>query len=297
MPRIPRTRSLLRRLLHFRPLPQKENPEDWEGLGEEITAELLEKRRVSGELFAGRFTLREIEIALRELQILDHLEKLGFDPLVEILPGEFHRWHLRILHRASRELLGEIVLRYITLCAPPLLHFERERYHFLGIEWILLQNPHTSFHGDHPPLPGQRYPGLGIGRKVLCLLERMAQALQSDGILAVPEYYHNAVLYLRTERFFFLSPEKQGEVLALLRDLSSLDLVRSAWAVEGGFVFTHPQRKPYRWKGEEILYPLAEDLKGYFLSSGYCSATLKAFEERSFVVDKEALERFLAQRS
>lgn len=292
-----RPRSLLRRLIHFRPAPRIFKLEVQEGseLAREVGEELLEKRRAPGGLFLGRFSLRDVQRFLEEEGVFPYLRQLGYNPELQDLPGEFQRWHLRLMCSDSRELLGEIVVRWSYLKPRASIPLPPTAYRFLGIEWLLLQHPRGSFPPHRLPLPGQRYPGLGLGRTMLHLLEVMAESLGADGILAVPEYLHNALLYLATTRFSFLSPQKQAEVLALSRDLSALSLGEMAWAVEAGCVEESPGC-PYRWEGEEVIYPLSSGLRAYFSSREYRQEVCSSYPRYRFSLREGELRRVMAER-
>ena len=79
----------------------------------------------------------------------------------------------------------------------------------LNIKWLSLQNHITSFSPQKPRLPGQKYPGSRIGRSVLIIIRRICILNHRDGILNVPEHFHNAFLY---QGFVFIDPEVQGSL-------------------------------------------------------------------------------------
>lgn len=297
-----RPRTFLNRLRHFRSLPyrlrnlREDGAQDLQTLGEEVNEELVGKRRAGEGLFMGRFSLRDMEQSLERWGILTRFRELGYDPVVEDRSREFFRWCLKIFHRGDGTLLGELVVRFTTLRSHSLPELPSRAYHFLGVEWILLQHPRGSFSPQRLPLPGQRHPGIGRGRNVFMLIEELARALEVDGILAVPEYYHNAVLYMGTERFCFASPLKHREFLALTRDLHGLSLAQASWAVEAGLVSLKGKKGRYQWQGEELIGPLSTDLKEYFSSSRFCAEVTAGLDFLSFTFDRKRLLSFLRQK-
>src|SRR5205814_9382773 len=136
-----------------------------------------------------------------------------------------------------------------------------ETLELIAIEWLLMQNPSAHFGEKRPRLPEQNYPGLGIGREVMALLKIMTERLEREGMLAFPEHYHNGVIYNHDFRFF--SPEREGELIALKRDLHNLSLSEASWAVEEGLVIDERTQKPYKWRGEEMIWPLSKRLRNY----------------------------------
>ena len=77
------------------------------------------------------------------------------------------------------------------------------------IEWMLLQNPCQEFSPERPRLPGQDYPGLGLGREIMEVLRVLGWRLRVAAFDVNPHcYVHNAVLYAR--QFSFVEPEDQA---------------------------------------------------------------------------------------
>ncbi|KAK2962481.1 hypothetical protein BLNAU_2724 [Blattamonas nauphoetae] len=64
----------------------------------------------------------------------------------------------------------------------------------------------------YPPLPGQRHPGLGIGRTFLPFIKAQNERKKRDLIISKPEFFHNAILY---DEFHFLLPQAESWFLFL----------------------------------------------------------------------------------
>ena len=138
----------------------------------------------------------------------------------------------------------------------------------LNIRWFSLQNPYAKFSSKSPRLPGQNYPGTGLAKECFKLILMLANAQKRDGILNVPEHYHNAFLY---ENFMFLNPEDQGNFEKmgsdLAEDIHDRGLAAVSWAIYFGFLRCGD--KQFKWGQYEQVYPLSTKLLRYFQSSEY----------------------------
>lgn len=246
----------------------------------------------ASSLFLGRFTAAQLTEFFEEVNIIEQLKNKKIWPIkVEILCPEQFNYYLKVTLE-SGEIVSEIFIREG--------HFTPRRQHvpeigigplnLLFIEWLCIQNPLEKFSIERLPLPGQRHPGLGVGRRVADLLERACRRTGKDGLLNFPEFYHNAYLYM--ERYHFYNPKKEAEVLAIKRDLADLSLVEVAWAVFSECVY-NINGKLYRWQPEALMWPCCKDLTGYFESDGWRGKVKDWYETFKFVVDNEKLEKTL----
>ena len=136
-------------------------------------------------------------------------------------------------------------------------------YKLLYLEWLTLQNPLLQFTPQRPPLPGQVYPGLKLGKKVLDIFTYLARLNHDDGIIAFPCYFHNALLFSRFLQF--VRPEKQGEILAIRKSFRDVSFVQLAWIIHLNCLCTD-EGKVFEWKAEEQVYPMNNVLKKHFNS-------------------------------
>lgn len=247
---------------------------------------------VSPTLFLDFYSRSGMEAALREYGLWTRLEERGHLPEID-----FHRegpWRhvFRVRDKglpSGEDLLVELCARFLTLLGnadgvwPPAL----DRAEALAIEWLMMQNPRAAFTPERPPLPGQAFPGLGMGREVMGLLEIMAGRLGREALIAVPQHYHNGFLYDR--RFRFVDPAREGELHALERDMPGIDLATASWAVELGLVFDLERNEVFRWRPEEMLRPLSPRLSVWFESDEWRESRREAFAARRFSVDHERL--------
>lgn len=152
----------------------------------------------------------------------------------------------------------------------------------LAIEWMLLQDPGKPFPPGRRALPGQSHPGLGLGWHVLDLLRRAAERLRCGALVAIPAFYHTAVLYHRM--FAFADPVHEGLFEALLRDLAALPLADAAEAVHEGRVRCARTGKTVRWEGKDMVLPLCDEVRAYLERPEYGETAAKALAEATFAV-------------
>jgi hypothetical protein len=154
----------------------------------------------------------------------------------------------------------------------------------LFVQWIRLQNPLSAeFTPDHPRMPGQRHPGLGVGSRVMEMLAALGSKLGTDGLANTPEYPHNAVLY--AQRFKYLDPRMQGVLKALRRDLAKVSLADASWGIMLGCVRERNSGETLRWPREEQILPLGGALLDHFASGGYKEAVSRAAGAVSYELD------------
>ncbi|MBF2053994.1 MAG: hypothetical protein IGS03_11100 [Candidatus Sericytochromatia bacterium] len=219
----------------------------------------------SAGLYLGYYSYNGIEQAFEAYGVYEALDRLGFDRIQLQLhtadPFE-HRLMLYDQEVKPERLLHEIVVRrrqlYFDRSDSVDSRFDGQHFGLLGIEWMCLQNPRQSFSELRPALPGQQYPGLGLGQLVLDLLQLTAERLVLDGIITIPAWFHNAVFY--HTRFRYLSLSTEARLQALYRQLvRPLGLHRVAWAIEQQQVCENGQS--FEWFHEDMILPLAPALK------------------------------------
>lgn len=278
-----RLRFISSRLTHFD--LQRPDPEDDDISLVEIEEYLSETDDRKNALFLNFYTRTGLSDALEQYGTFDRLRGRGFDPYLSFRPLDSERYILHITDQEEGAVLIELVCRFATLKAKNSQGEinQGSLFDLLAVEWLLLQNPSAKFTYERPRLPGQKFPGLGIGREIVTLLQIMTERLEKEGMIAFPAHYHNGVLY--NHSFFFFSPEKEGELKALERDLADLTIAEASWAVNNGLVIDKNTSKNFEWKPEEMIWPFSEALKQYFNSEYYVDLKQKAFEEKQYTVD------------
>ena len=265
---------------------QEPDPEDLEPIDEtDLRTDLPESRRPHH--FLDYFSRRGLEILFTKLGFFRELRQRGFAPHVAVDLRDPARHLLQIYDGkpAQRRLLVEIAGRRDTFLLGEGDELPRARYRFFVVDWMLLQNPRATFTESRPRLPGQDFPGLGMGTQIGEILALMAARLQCDGILACPNHFHNACLYSR--RMWFLEPEDHGTFLAIRDAVGDLGLARGSWAVEWGCV--RENGTPYRWPGARMLLPLSDVLADYLSGASYRQRCEAARRGRNFALDRTCL--------
>lgn len=174
----------------------------------------------------------------------------------------------------------------------------------IAIEWLRFQNPKKPW-GTMVPLPGQFHPGLGSVDDMQMLLQQLCEKRDRDGVLNIPEHWHNAYVYSRMRwSYHFLNPAFEGFFLstriALEKDLKERGLAMVAWAVNLGLLRCRvPQEMvnkgvdplttfAIKWVGQEQVTAAKPKLLEYFSSSGYKDMVRKYTRPELFYIDWSA---------
>jgi hypothetical protein len=279
-----RLHFVARRITHFD--LQQPDPGSWEFSARDLEDSLAdgEHSGLEGQLFMGFYSRRGLETALERYGTLGRLRQRGFSPWLSFHHLGNQRDILHIKDGEQGAILIELVCRYVTLQAKATRGTIQvgDAIELIAVEWILMQDPYRQFENNRLPFPGQKYPGLGLGREIIVLLQIMTARLGKEGMLAVPAYYHNGVLY--NESFHFFSPEKEAELRALARDLAAFPIATASWAIEKGLVQDDQTQQPFKWHPEEMLWPLSARLKAYFAADSYQNAVKQIMQQQRFMV-------------
>ena len=160
-------------------------------------------------------------------------------------------------------------------------------YPVLKIEWLCLQNPRASFSAEKPALPGQHYPGLGLGRDVLSVIMLMAIRLKFEAMINIADHFHNAHIY--SSSFYFEDANAAGCLLALNRFMQEnrLTLHEMAWALEEGRVLDGHTGETFKWTPAVQILPLRTVLEESFQRQEYLAAIEEAARSREFSLKKK----------
>jgi hypothetical protein len=240
-------------------------------------------------LFLGRYSLNQVAAVLKKRNFFKDAKKRELWPLeFDLDSSEYPLQRFRIFHekKKSEKMIVDLKIKegVFHLKKKLTLDFPISECNFLFLEWLTLQNPLLSFSREKSPLPGQKHPGLGLGRKVLDIFIHLARITHKDGLIAFPAYFHNALLFSRY--LYFLNPEKAGEVQAIRETFPDVTFKQLAWIVHFDCMRDSEGRK-YGWKAEEEVYPLSKKLKRYFDSKEYRRIVEKSKEHLSFQIDWE----------
>ncbi len=253
------------------------------GLGIQLTAaELTPGAAGSRARFLGRFDLADLRRELDAAGVLPALAARGYadpDVRVECSDGE-HR--LVVAPREGGESLVDLRMGEgaLSVDEPALRRGGIDVLSVLAVNWFALQDPRAAFTPERPRLPGQRHPGLGLGRQLYTRVLGWAAAWGKDALANVPAYFHNARFY--APPFAFLSGAEQGRFEALVRDLARLGVAEASAAVDQGRVVEQDTGKVVAWTPGPMVAALSPGLRGYFTSPEYADAVGTAREASRF---------------
>jgi len=258
------------------------------------------------ERFLGRFDHPHLRRELEESGILEKLAHRGYPNVAIRIDVESNLHRLRVVPHGGRVNLIDLRLSETSAVAEDLAKQGLDVVSLLSVHWLALQDPLARFTSDKPRLPGQRYPGLGLGAVLYSKLAAWATSWGKDGLMSIPAYFHNAVLYgsvskpvteppraepagrtvgariARGSLFLFFSPLRQGRFEALCRDLAALTVAEASNAVESGRVLDRVSNRPFGWESAEMIAPSTSALRAYIRSNPYRQAVQKARDEARF---------------
>lgn len=249
----------------------------------------------ASRLFLGYYTRGGLERALEDYGFLDRLRAKGFSSLRLHLDvgGAGEPPRLRVTGRERTD--DEHVLLDLIAHAGRWQDDEGVVREALFIDWLTLRDPRAAFDPKRPRLPGQEYPGLGVGEPVLEMLRQAARRLTLDAVVAYPDRYHNAVLYGRRMRYH--DPERQGRLEAMERDRGKHPLAHASWAVEWGLLRDERTGESVDWasmRGEMTL-ALSDELRARNATSKHAKRTRTVRENARYAFDWDGFEARLAR--
>jgi len=246
--------------------------------------------RGKSRLLLGYYDESDIRKALEHFSIQKKLDELGlgnYRIYMNTSNPDFQELRFFVKEKNTREIIllknsepiAEIILREALLSPPTRFTVNTKPCPYLVVQWLRLQNPFAKFNPENL-LPGQKFPGLGVGKKVMEMLHSLIKNLHLKGVVNRPEFLHNAILYSKT--FKFVNPESQGRLNALKRDLKNLNLWQIAWAAHEGFIIENDNKKLSNWYQAEQVMDGCEHMEKYFQSKFYEKECKKIEEETHF---------------
>jgi hypothetical protein len=118
----------------------------------------------------------------------------------------------------------------------------------------------------------------------------MASELGKDGVVSVPKFFHDAVIFYRSRLFLFLDGTEEGRFEGLMRDLRGLSLGDASLALVSGCVRDATGKLAYWTPGYQV-FPLSSVMTAYFHSPRYASLVEQALRRDRFTVDRVAASR------
>jgi hypothetical protein len=220
-----------------------------------------------GRAFVDTYSVAGLRTVIERFGLQQKLEERGladYDLVVTEEDSFHHRLELvlRDVPKDADDHIMDLRLHLARLTPPG----GDEGVDVVVIEWLLMQNPRASFTKERPRLPGQRYPGTGLGNDVAQLLVLMCRRIMRAGLVVVPERFHLAELYARGG---WLAPSPGGDRLIDEVKLAApaLSFAARAWAMERGCVFDE-DGAPVTYVPEERVLPVSDELAGAFDAPG-----------------------------
>ncbi|MGE5246824.1 MAG: hypothetical protein ACM3L8_00640 [Verrucomicrobiota bacterium] len=295
MPERKPSRFDLRRLLRFSLLSESAAPEPTPATESEVLFELTGQN--PGNRLFGRYDNDEVRAFLERSGLLRGLARMGFpDPILSLECGDPSEQRICLYAgNATRDrLLLETRLQLMNF---HLRHAigpfpEGISFRMLVILWLVLSNPEGRFSLDHPRLPGQQRPGLGLLDETLHLLSLFSQELAVDGVLDVPEHFHTALFYSRL--FRYIDPVEEGRLRAIARDLAGVPLALASEAIRNGCLVDRGTGQSLPWHPSEQVMPRRGPLRKFLHSQEYREARDRACEALRVAVDWDLYRERLA---
>ncbi|MBN1153428.1 hypothetical protein JXB12_00755, partial [candidate division KSB1 bacterium] len=255
---------------------------------DDILGDLDSKQRP--HLFLDFYSIDGMRKALEEYGVFKTLKRRGFEHIelsIDTQDPYSHKFRAYFDEKVPENLLCEAYFRKKNYIAKPMFpsSIQGENFLFIVIEWLTLQDPTQQFTAHRRALPGQKYPGLRIGRKVLVILINMCLRLRADGLLNIPEHYHNAAFYGRYFKYF--NPHTEGFFQAIRRDLSQMGIYKLTWAIELECLIEHRTGEYWKWFTDEQILPVSMKMEKYFNSKEYIEKVEEASQSVSFRIDED----------
>jgi len=251
----------------------------------DIFSTLTEKTGTS--LFLGRYSMTEVLAVLEKKNFIKGAQKRKLWPLdFDLDSSEFplQRFQIFFKKKEPQNLIVDLKIKERIFRSANKFdsEFFLPEYKFLCLEWLTLQNPLKSFSRERSPLPGQKHPGLNLGKKVLDMFVYLARITRNDGLLGFPAYFHNALLFSRY--LHFIDPQKKGEIQAIRKTFPDVPFKELAWIVHLNCL-RRGNGEIYEWEAEEQIYPLNKGLRNYFDSKKYKERVKEAQKRLNFSID------------
>ncbi len=244
-----------------------------------------------GDRFAHTYTDAGLRTAIHEYGLDDKMRAIGIDAFeLRITEEDPFRHRLEVL-LPDRDLEDRHVMDlriHLTRVGLPGVD---EHADVVIIDWLLMQNPRAPFTRDRPRLPGQRYPGTGLGRDVAQLLFLLTRRVQREALVTVPERFHLAELYRRAG-WHPINVDEEHTLSDVLAATRHLGFAARAWAVERGLV-RDEAGAPFAYRPHERVLPVDERLEAALAPGGFLMLKEALRAPRRFEVDVDELRRSL----
>jgi len=232
--------------------------------------------------YLGRLGLTALCVELDQAGVTEALRARGYADLAVRIEVEGSEHRLLVSPAGGGESLIDLRMAEEArpVSEPALRAGGVEVLSVLVVEWLALQDPRAVFTREWPRLPGQTYPGLGLGRQLYTRVLGWAAQWGKDALVNVPAYFHNAKFY--TPPFAFLSAAEQGRFEALCRDLAEVPVAGASAALQAGRVLDVATGEPVTWSPGDMVAALSPPVRAYLSSAEYSHVVATARDGRRF---------------
>lgn len=243
----------------------------------------------SSNFFMGTFSKQGLKNVIDAFGLTEALARLGLTDLhveIDTADPHTHRLYVYTGMPENENIICEMVLKrgQMHFSEDALPNFPDKTPNFLQVEWLLLQNPKKHFDERRPQLPGQSYPGLGIGDRMLQIMILLTRRLNLEGMINKPRYYHTAFMF--TKDFIFTNPRNQAILQAINKDLLSIYKFHTvAWAAHYDCLINHVTGEELIWNTDYLILPLKKYLLKYFRSKEYQRRVSQQMEKFNFIIN------------
>lgn len=231
------------------------------------------------DLFLGHLKESEVRELLVELGLLDELGERGYSNLKTIV--EFGSLDDNRIHIRSDSDEDLFFLR-LKIGNYPIVGLSPVR--LISIDWFLTQNIRAAARDLYP---GQKYPGLGSGVLFVFknLVRQLVEITRVSGIITVPEYFHDAMLFTRFMECKFANPEKAADFqnLQILRNIRKLST-----AIHSGQIVERKTGEVYRWRHGEMLSLKGEYFNRSLFNDDYRRSFKSALNPKKYIPGDQA---------
>ena len=231
-----------------------------------------------------------IDLALKNYGIKRILKKQGFNNILYKIEKNDYTHTLSIYNeeKNSDHLISQLVITLDTnIC------FSYKNCKSLTIEWLNLQDYRKVFTKERMKLPGQRFPGLGLGLLAFELIIQLARRLDIRYMVNTPNHFHNAYIY--SHYFSFRNPRNKACIDILISEFEELSLASLSWLIYNETIVEINSQKTFNWNPDIMIMPVYryKDFNNYFKTKTY-QDTYKLFLAKNTY--KISLEKFYKNR-
>ena len=241
------------------------------------------------KLFLNRFSQDEMLNISKEVGLVDHLNKKGYNKImVEIDRDEslIHYFKMYYEEMDPRKLIIDLRVsesRFVPQNGLFKSYRDSPTLDMIVIEWLSSQNPKVDFTDTKPQLPGQKRPGLGCLSFMMEMMYIVGKEVIKDGFMDIPDHMHGAIMY--SKKFKFFDPVHEGILRAVMRDLRKYSLADISWGVITQTIIDKNKNEPAVYDPCEQIHYVSNRMRQYFKSKKYRETFRKFYNKKKYYLD------------